>query len=239
MTFRHSLYLSIAAHLLIFSTAIAVAHHVGGHFVSYPYAIQVSLISISPGPGGGSEMIKQQSIRRGNSPLQQVEVMSETKQADAPRELTAGLSAASDLPEGTQTIGSDTVNSDVGAGIHGQTIASAGAGEGENARTGFIARQKWTAIQAAIERTKNYPRLARERGIEGEVRLRFRLNSAGSVESVEVVKSSGYEILDRASIEAVYRAAPMPAVRGWIEVPIAYVLKLIRIHKTEVGTQTR
>ena len=73
---------------------------------------------------------------------------------------------------------------------------NARAREGEIERAGFIAPQQWTAIQDAIERTKNYPRLARERGIEGEVRLRFRLNSAGIVESVEVVKSSGYEILD-------------------------------------------
>jgi len=142
----------------------------------------------------------------------------------APLELP-DLSAALDVPEEAQTAGSGTINDDVGTDIHGQTIASAGAGQGENARKEFIAPQQWTAIQAAIERTKNYPRLARERGIEGEVRLRFRLNSAGIVESVEVVKSSGYEILDRASVQAVYRAAPMPSVNGWIEVPIAYVLK--------------
>jgi len=223
MTFRHSLYLSIAAHLLIFSTAIAVAQYTGGHFVSYPHAIQVSLLSTSPGPTGGTGTVRQQSIRPRTVAHRPVDVMSGPKQV-APLELP-DLSAALDVPEEAQTAGSGTINDDVGTDIHGQTIASAGAGQGENARKEFIAPQQWTAIQAAIERTKNYPRLARERGIEGEVRLRFRLNSAGIVESVEVVKSSGYEILDRASVQAVYRAAPMPSVNGWIEVPIAYVLK--------------
>lgn len=225
MTFQRSLYLSIAAHLLIFSGAIAVAQYAGGTFVSYPHAIQVSLISTSPRPRGGAETVRQQSIRPRAVALKPVDVMSEPRRADAPRELSADLSAASVVLEGAQAAGSDTINNDRGTDIHGQTIASGGAGEGENARAGFIAPQQWTVIQAAIERTKHYPRLARERGIEGEVRLRFRLNSAGIVESVEVVKSSGYEILDSASVQAVYRAAPMPSVNGWIEVPIAYVLK--------------
>jgi protein TonB len=80
-------------------------------------------------------------------------------------------------------------------------------------------------IVSSIERVKSYPRLARERGIEGVVHLRFRVRPQGEVDRVEVVRSSGYEILDTASVRTVYRAAPMPYVSGWIEVPIAYVLK--------------
>ena len=221
MTFRHSLYLSIASHLLIFSTAIAVAQYAGGRFVSYPHTIQVSLISPSP---GGAGTIPQPGIRPRTVALQPVDVMSDSKQ-DASLERPADLSTVSDAPDEAHTAVSGNINNDVSADVHGQSIASAGAGQGENTQGGFIAPQQWTVIQAAIERTKNYPRLARERGIEGEVRLRFKLNSAGSVEAVEVVKSSGYEILDSASIRAVYRAAPMPSVHGWIEVPISYVLK--------------
>jgi protein TonB len=67
--------------------------------------------------------------------------------------------------------------------------------------------------------------MARERGIEGVVRLRFRLSPSGSIERVEVTKSSGHTILDTASVNTVYRAGPMPYVSGWVDVPIAYVLK--------------
>jgi TonB family protein len=67
--------------------------------------------------------------------------------------------------------------------------------------------------------------MARERGIEGVVRLRFRLKPSGDVERVEIAGSSGYDILDTASIRTVYRASPMPYVNGWVEVPMAYVLK--------------
>ena len=78
---------------------------------------------------------------------------------------------------------------------------------------------------SSIERVKSYPRLARERGIEGVVRLRFRVRPQGGVERVEIVRSSGSEILDTASVSTLYRAGPMPYVNGWVEVPIAYVLR--------------
>lgn len=88
-----------------------------------------------------------------------------------------------------------------------------------------ISAEQWALIEAAIERTKNYPRLARERGIQGVTLIRFKVKPSGDVESTEILKSSGSEILDAASIRTVYSAAPLPYVRGWIEVPMAYVLK--------------
>jgi protein TonB len=80
-------------------------------------------------------------------------------------------------------------------------------------------------ISAALDRAKTYPRLARERGIQGVVHVRFKLKPSGDVERAEIARSSGYDILDNASLKAVYRAAPMPYVSGWVEVPIVYTLK--------------
>jgi TonB family protein len=90
---------------------------------------------------------------------------------------------------------------------------------------GVIVPEQWAAIESAIRRHKNYPRLARERGIEGVVRLRFTLNPTGAVDKIEILQSSGSEVLDNASVQAVYRATPMPYIKGWVEIPIAYVLK--------------
>ena len=104
-------------------------------------------------------------------------------------------------------------------------MASTGMGNGTDPGFGLIAPEQWSLIVSAIERTKSYPRLARERGTEGVVRLRFRLRPEGSIEKIEIIESSGSTILDSASVRAVYLAAPMPYVQGWIEVPIAYVLK--------------
>ncbi len=81
-----------------------------------------------------------------------------------------------------------------------------------------------TLIASALERAKRYPVIAREQGIQGVVNLRFTLTPSGAVEKVEIVQSSGYAVLDDASIRTVYRAAPLPYLAGWITVPIAYVL---------------
>jgi protein TonB len=115
---------------------------------------------------------------------------------------------------------------------HGQQAGPLSEGAGnDNADqpagtpSGAVSSEQWAVIVSSIERVKTYPRLARERGIEGVVRLRFRLKPEGEVDRVEIVKSSGHDILDSASVKTLYRAGPMPYVSGWVEVPIAYVLK--------------
>jgi TonB family protein len=42
---------------------------------------------------------------------------------------------------------------------------------------------------------------------------------------VTVVKSSGFPVLDQASVETIKRAAPFPPIRGTIRVPISYRLR--------------
>ncbi len=108
--------------------------------------------------------------------------------------------------------------------LHGQA-GEGSAGSGPDTQFGLVPAEQWAVIVSSIERVKSYPRFARERGIQGVVHLRFRVRPQGEVDRVEIVRSSGYEILDTASVRTVYRAAPMPYVSGWIEVPISYVLK--------------
>jgi len=110
-------------------------------------------------------------------------------------------------------------------GNQGTDSVDSTVGQVSRGGSGFIAPEQWQLIQTAIEKVKTYPRMARERGIEGVVRVRFRLDPSGSIERVEVTKSSGHTILDAASVNTVYRAGPLPYVNGWVDVPIAYVLK--------------
>jgi protein TonB len=97
-----------------------------------------------------------------------------------------------------------------------------GDGRGQ---TGEISLAQWQLVHSALEKAKTYPRVARERGIEGVVLVRFKVLPSGEIERVDIIKSSGSDILDEASIRTVYRAAPMPYVNGWVEVPMSYVLK--------------
>jgi len=84
------------------------------------------------------------------------------------------------------------------------------------------------SIRKEIERNKRYPIVARRRGQEGEVDLRFFLLANGNVEKLEVKKTSGIETLDRAAMDAVIRATPfaMPP-KGFINGPKPLELTII------------
>ena len=77
-------------------------------------------------------------------------------------------------------------------------------------------------ILRKLEAAKRYPRMARKMGIEGTAVVRFKLKPEGGVEAVEIVDSSGSEILDKASLETVHAAAPFPYKEGWLKVGIVF-----------------
>lgn len=76
-----------------------------------------------------------------------------------------------------------------------------------------------------------YPRLALERRWEGKVTLRVQVLPSGSPGEIRIESSSGYEILDDATVEQVQGWRFIPARRGdqavasWVIVPIEYKLK--------------
>jgi periplasmic protein TonB len=65
-------------------------------------------------------------------------------------------------------------------------------------------------IRTRIENRKQYPLWATSHRLEGEVLVRFIIAPDGQVTAVTVRKSSGWESLDQAALEAVQEAAPMP-----------------------------
>ena len=76
-----------------------------------------------------------------------------------------------------------------------------------------------------------YPPISRRLREEGRVVLRVLVNSAGLVDSIEVVDTSGYARLDETALAAVRRWRFVPArsgenaVAGWAIVPIAFHLQ--------------
>jgi len=77
-------------------------------------------------------------------------------------------------------------------------------------------------ILRKIEAAKRYPKVARKMGIEGTTVVRFKIAPKGQVEALEIIESSGSEILDKASIETVRDAAPFPYKDGWLKVGIVF-----------------
>jgi TonB family protein len=246
MKVRQAFYISIAAHILIFGGAIAVAHYGRGLFLSSGDTMMVALVSPGQTSGSGSGPVAGHARAAAQMPNHVQSTKSKklsgtiTNQADAVKNeksleptRTQFNSAKNEMPAEmhtepdrtpTQQPGQITENAAADGNDTGP-VPYATAGQGASAQFGVVAPPEWAILAAAIERTKNYPRLARERGIEGVVRLRFKLTSFGSVEKLEILQSSGSEVLDNASINAVYRAAPLPYMNGWIEIPMKYMLK--------------
>lgn len=108
-----------------------------------------------------------------------------------------------------------------GAGPETGSGTGAGTSVGQGGRGGDWRR----LLLQRIERAKRYPAQARRWGLEGTAEVQFRIAGDGSVEAVTVVKSSGFALLDRASVETIKRAAPLPVISGTIRVPISYRLR--------------
>jgi len=71
-----------------------------------------------------------------------------------------------------------------------------------------------------------YPRVARARGIEGVVVLRFDIRADGSVGPVAVVGGAD-ELLAEAARAAVRRAAPFASSPGTVKLPVQFALDAV------------
>jgi protein TonB len=87
-------------------------------------------------------------------------------------------------------------------------------------------------LMAQLERNKRYPLEAQSRREQGVVQLAFSVDRNGGVHHARISRSSGSRLLDRATLELLVRAAPLPPpppeIRGAqiaIAVPIRYSLR--------------
>lgn len=74
-------------------------------------------------------------------------------------------------------------------------------------------------IVALLQKTKRYPRTARRKGWEGAVAVTLHLLPSGELERVELARTSGYESLDDAALQAVQQAQPFPAFPPVLSAP--------------------
>lgn len=95
-----------------------------------------------------------------------------------------------------------------------------------NADHGWLAE----LLHQRIRELRQYPRVARMNGWQGKVVLRVVIKDDGHLHDVLIVKSSGFDALDQAAVEAVRRACPLklhhelgrPSVV--MHVPVSYTL---------------
>ena len=72
----------------------------------------------------------------------------------------------------------------------------------------------------------DYPKGARERGEEGDVKLELDISAAGTVEDVRIVSTCGFPELEQAAIQAAKHARFTPARRGSKNVPATVSVNL-------------
>jgi TonB family protein len=71
-------------------------------------------------------------------------------------------------------------------------------------------------LKQRIEEGWEYPETARREGIQGQLLMRFTIMKSGRVTDVEVLKSSGYPMLDNAAKKALFDASPFnPLPDNW------------------------
>jgi len=93
---------------------------------------------------------------------------------------------------------------------------------------GKVDEAQFSIISKLVREHLEYPYLARRMGWEGEVLLFFRLTPTGEVEEIKVLKSSGFEVLDKSAVNAVKKASkhfPRPKQIVLIKLPIQFKLE--------------
>lgn len=88
-------------------------------------------------------------------------------------------------------------------------------------------KEKLSIISKILKKHLRYPYLARKMGWEGEVLVSFILTPKGEVKELNLEKSSGYEILDRYTLETIKKISssfPHPPIEVKIRLPVTYRL---------------
>lgn len=96
---------------------------------------------------------------------------------------------------------------------------------------GDVEREAYARPQHHLNPPPDYPLMLRQRGIEGTVWLRVRVDRSGLPEQIVLFKTSGYRLFDEAALRAVARWRFKPAksqgtaMASWVEFPVRFTLQ--------------
>jgi protein TonB len=91
----------------------------------------------------------------------------------------------------------------------------------------FVINQYHKKIIEIIRENLYYPNSARRRGMEGTVDLQFTIDESGRVCNINVNKTSGYAVLDKASVKTINNCIFPPPPDDFITLNIPITFKLI------------
>jgi TonB family protein len=96
---------------------------------------------------------------------------------------------------------------------------------------GEVERDAYARPQHHLNPPPDYPLILRQRGIEGTVWLRVRVDRSGLPEQIVLFKTSGYRLFDESALRAVARWRFKPArsqgtsMASWVEFPVRFTLQ--------------
>lgn len=78
----------------------------------------------------------------------------------------------------------------------------------------FIAYNRW--LEVKVNQYMRYPELAKASGLQGVIYIQFTILKDGTIGAIDILKSSGYKILDDEVVESIRRAGPFqPLPEDW------------------------
>lgn len=104
--------------------------------------------------------------------------------------------------------------------------------KGNSGVAATVSPEYYLRLAAWLEKHKRYPRRAVQRRQQGVVKVSFKIDRQGNLLSREIIRSSGYRLLDEAADSLLQRASPMPGIPQQsavqvleVIVPIMYALR--------------
>ena len=118
---------------------------------------------------------------------------------------------------------------------NGQHVAKIESGIAGKKKLREISTETAGLLQASLGEKLSeyfyYPRIARKRGWQGQVKLRLRIEGNGHLSNIQLHRSSGYLSLDNAALNSLQKAAYLPDAKSWLQgmhydivVPVEYHL---------------
>lgn len=131
-----------------------------------------------------------------------------------------------------ETVAKTQSTANTQASSNASSAAKAAAAPAGVAVNPAVRQSYFDQIAAKLARSKRYPKASHRRGEEGEAKLAFVLDRTGNVLESYIVSSSGSARLDRAALEMLKRAQPLPPFPDnltqstlKIEVPVSFRLR--------------
>lgn len=240
--YRRRLSKSFAAAVGIHVLAAALLGFIGYSFQQRPP--QILEVTLAGGGGGGPEAgVQEAAAEEQSSPAlqedeeeiveQRPQVVQQPKPVPKPQ-VPVSRSVEKQAPATSNAVsGKGTGHgSGVGKGEGTGSGSGSGSGVGDDNGAGSGRGVPATPPRLLSKTEPRYPAAARNREIEGTVRVKMLVSDKGLVEQAFVVQTSGSEALDNAAIEAVYKWRFSPAkdklglaAPCYITLPVKFTLR--------------